>query len=299
MRAAAPCDLHMHTYYSDGVTSPEALVCYAAQIGLETIAITDHDNTRGSREVMPLAGALGLTLIPAIEFNTGWAGYGWPEWGGVVDLLGYFVDWDFPEFKMLEEQMLAEYFTQLRQTCEIAQKRGYPVSFEEIAAVQPRYPSVYEMVSVLQQKGFFPQSRDEESMLRQIVDCWNAVCNLKFSISSVMDVIHRAGGVAVLAHPTAIFRPGGGWITRSDLAQLVEMGLDGIEIYHYRLPDEATRQYFRDVARPFDLAITGGSDEHGKSDGFHRLGRQPVSHKMVADLAARRRLPAGTIPYEA
>jgi predicted metal-dependent phosphoesterase TrpH len=292
MRAIAPCDLHTHTYYSDGVASPEALIRKAAEIGLETIAITDHDNTRGSREVEALARELGLTLVTGIEFNTRWAGYGWPEWGGVVDLLGYFVDWDNPEFIALEAQMLAHYLDQVREMCAIAQKRGLPVSFEEIEATQPRYPSVYDMVSVLQRKGFFAQEADYESMLRQVVDCWVVVCNLKFPISRVIDVIHRAGGAAVLAHPTYIFRPGGGWINQNDLAQLVEMGLDGIEIYHYRLPDEATRRYFRDLARPFDLAITGGSDEHARPDGFYRLGQQPVTHEMVANLKSRCRMSA-------
>jgi hypothetical protein len=91
----------------------------------------------------------------------------------------------------------------------------------------------------------------------------------------------------VLAHPSVVLRPDGNRIAASDLAQLVEMGLDGIEIYHYRLADEVTRQYFINLAHTFDLALSGGSDEHGRPSGFTRLGQQPVSETMVAALRAR------------
>jgi hypothetical protein len=284
MIAATPYDLHMHTHYSDGVTSPEELVRHAASIGLKAIAITDHDNTRGSREAQPLARELGLTLIPAIEFGTRWPGYGWKDWAYVVDLLGYFVDWDIPAFRALEEAMLAEYLVQFAQTCEVAQRRGYPVTLGEAAAVNPRYPSVYTLVDVLREKGL---ADDGETALYHMVECWNEVCEFKFTIDRVIETIHAAGGVAVLAHPSVVLRPDGEWIREEDLARLVDMGLDGIEVYHYRLPDERTRQHFLALARHFDLAVTGGSDEHGRQGGFTRMGQQPITGEMVAALQAR------------
>jgi predicted metal-dependent phosphoesterase TrpH len=65
-------DLHTHTYYSDGRASPEELITYAAQIGVKTLAITDHDNTRGTREGAAVAQRLGIELIPAMELTARW-----------------------------------------------------------------------------------------------------------------------------------------------------------------------------------------------------------------------------------
>jgi hypothetical protein len=275
----------MHTHFSDGLASPEALVRHAASIGLRTIAITDHDNTRGSREARPVAAELGLTLIPAVEFATGWEGYGWPEWGSVVDLLGYFIDPDHPAFRALEEAALAEYFSQLEDARLLAVKMGYPVTMEEAIAISPHYPSVYSMAEALVAKGAVT---DEDAALDDLLKCWRDVCVLKFSIYDVIETIHAAGGAAVLAHPSIVLRPDGDLIRAEDVARLVEAGLDGIEVYHYRLPEEATRQHFLDLARAFDLAVTGGSDEHGRPAGsFTRMGSQPITEEMVAELKSR------------
>jgi len=283
-RAVASCDIHMHTLYSDGLLTPEALARRAARLGLTTIAITDHDNTRGSREVRPIARELGIQLITGIEFNTRWDGYGSFQWGGMVDLLAYFFDPDNPSLAALEQGMMSEYRSQIAEAVEWMRGQGYPLTWEEVEASHPAYPCIFDMLDVLKAKGC---SQDEDSMWAKIMESWNRVCKLKFPISRVIDVVHAAGGITVLAHPSAVYRLDGSWITENDLAELVEMGLDGIEIYHYRLPDEATRQYFLTLARRFDLAISGGSDEHARPDGCYRLGQQPITEEIVSNLRAR------------
>ena len=65
-------DLHIHTYYSDGRDAPEAVLRRVAALGIKTVAITDHDNTNGVRQVQALAPKLGLRLIPAIELTCRW-----------------------------------------------------------------------------------------------------------------------------------------------------------------------------------------------------------------------------------
>lgn len=285
-RAVSCCDLHMHTIYSDGVMSPQALLRQAAHIGLTTVAITDHDNTRGSREAQALATELGLRLVPGAEFSTRWDGYRWPQWGDEIDLLAYFVDWDHPEFRALEQAMLGDYLDQIAQAVERLNRRGYPVTWNEVEAIHPAYPNVNDVLEVLKTKEL---PEDESALFKTIADGWNAVSSFNFHISRVIDVVHAAGGVAVLAHPTVISSPTGGWITVRDLAQLVEFGLDGIEIFHPGVAPGAPRDYFMGLARHFDLAISGGSDEHGRPAGYHRLGRQPVTEEMVSGLLARRR----------
>jgi predicted metal-dependent phosphoesterase TrpH len=93
--------------------------------------------------------------------------------------------------------------------------------------------------------------------------------------------------VAVLAHPAA-YRQAEGLISGDQLAELVQMGLDGVEVYHFRL-DELAREHFLAIARRFNLVVTGGSDEHGWRPAADRTGSEPVSAELVAALRARAR----------
>jgi len=67
-------DLHIHTFYSDGRDPPEIVLRRAAALGIKTVAIADHDNTSGVRQVQPLVRELGQCLIPAIELACRWVG---------------------------------------------------------------------------------------------------------------------------------------------------------------------------------------------------------------------------------
>jgi predicted metal-dependent phosphoesterase TrpH len=278
------CDLHTHTYYSDGLLSPESLVRAAAAQGIGVLAITDHENVRGSREAEPVARKLGVELIPAVELASGWAGYGWPEWGMAVDVLGYFINPDEPAYRALERAMYDAYCAQLAEALEEVTRLGYAVSLDEATRANPTYPSIFSALEALKQKGMV---HDETAAFDVLASAWREVCYPDFDIARVIEGIHIAGGVAVLAHPAVVFRPDGGMLQAEDVALLVEMGLDGIEVYHYRLPDAATRQHFSDLARRFDLVVSGGSDEHARPNGISRLGTEPVTRAMVDALRAR------------
>jgi 3',5'-nucleoside bisphosphate phosphatase len=91
--------------------------------------------------------------------------------------------------------------------------------------------------------------------------------------------------VAVLAHPVLV-KSKNAWLNETWMSKLVDMGLQGIEVYHYRL-DEAARRYFLKMARRFSLAVTGGSDEHGWPAGFPRLGTQPVDEGLLTRLKSK------------
>ncbi len=276
-------DLHTHTCYSDARPSPEELVAHAAALGLKALAITDHENTRGARQAVSVAAAYGIELIPAFELTTRWDGFGWPAWGGGTDVLGYFVDWDHPAIVQLERQMLDDYHAQIDMTLARMRTDGFPVTLAECFAVNPHYVSGYEVIKVLQAKGMaLGPARDEA--FDRFNTHWRAVCEMRFPIAHAIETIHVAGGVAVLAHPVVLRSEAGERITARDVAQLVEMGLDGIEIYHYRMTEPDVQRYFLDIAISCDLLISGGSDEHGWPEGFPRLGRQPITPEIVEAL---------------
>jgi predicted metal-dependent phosphoesterase TrpH len=275
-------DLHIHTYFSDGRDSPAEVLHRAAQMGIKTLAITDHDNANGAREALPLAQELGLELIPAVEFTCRWPECNTPPGKGDIDVLAYFVDLDDAEFQAFEQAALGDIHARIAESCAFLTMDGYTIFLEDVFAQNPRYAGLMQLMMAMQAKGYIP---DWEEVITVVEQYWRRVRLSRFTIQELIDHIHRAGGVAVLAHPIAV-NCDGSWISAEQLASLVEVGLDGLEIYHHTV-DEITRPYFLHLAEQFDLLVTGGSDEHGWFSDLKKLGSQPVTAAMVDALRAR------------
>ena len=275
-------DLHTHTWYSDGGSSPAGLVEGALLRGLHTLAITDHDNARGAREAQPLARSLGLHLVTGIEWTCRWDAAQAPSQFGDVDLLGYDIDLENPVLLETETAALEDAHQRIVQCCADLTAAGYPVSVEDVLAVNPRFPSGIGVILAVRARGY---AEDWEASLR-LVDAHRSGLPLPaLTIERAIEIIHAAGGAAVLAHPTLV-RWRGGELDAEGLRILVEAGLDGVEVYHHRL-DEVARVRFLDLAKRFDLVVTGGSDEHSNPNSFRRLGTQPVEGACVQALLER------------
>ncbi len=263
-------DLHMHTYYSDGRASPRELLEHASHLGLAGVAITDHDNARGAREGATTAAALGLTLIPGMEFSCYWRGHTGHGDGPDVDVLGYFLDLDTPELKKFEEEALGDLHNRVLKCLENLDALGSPLTLDEVRAENPRYSGFVQLIQALHHKHGL--SRDDAIEL--LDQAWQDTGRFRFHIDEVINVIHAAGGVAVLAHPSILKREGE-VIGRESVAELLELGLDAVEVYHHRL-DETMRAHFLALAEALDLPVTGGSDEHGWPRGFPRMASETV-----------------------
>ena len=276
-------DLHMHTHFSDGKYSPSELLQLAAGIGLEVIAITDHDNANGARQALPLASAVGIELVPAVELTTTWPGLELPPGETDVDLLGYFIDLDSAELKGLEKTRTDDISQRLTDCCACLTAAGFPLTLEDVLTVNPYLPSLTAAIFAAQRKGY---AGTWDAGHNLVMECWRKVRPAQGAeIGAMIAAIHAAGGVAVLAHPAAIAWPPG-LIQAEQVAELAALGLDGLEVYHHR-NNEGARQNLLALAQQFKLVVSGGSDEHGwwKS----RLGTLPVTAEMVAALRARAR----------
>ncbi|MGE5123439.1 MAG: hypothetical protein ACM3H7_02910, partial [Acidobacteriaceae bacterium] len=146
----------------------------------------------------------------------------------------------------------------------------------------PRYSGAAQLVRSLERLGY-AQSWNDALLLFN--SHWSRVRLAGFSHQQVIEAIHAAGGVAVLAHPV-FMKWNGAWIGADQAANLASAGLDGLEIYHPRM-DPAARAHYLSLAGKFDWIITGGSDEHGGAGEFSRLGSELVTYEMVH--AARQR----------
>ena len=278
-------DLHLHTNYSDGRPSPEEVVRHCAGARLAAIAITDHENANGMRAAAPFARRLEIELIPGIEFSCRWEGgrkFGINE--SDIDLLGYFFNPEDPAFMSLENAALEDLHHRIGACCERISQAGYPIHMEEVLEQNPHYGGAMALIDALVKKGLAPDWRAASLLFETH---WSKVSSNWLTIQQAIHAIHAAGGVAVLAHPSVI-RTYRGWLRARPIAELVKAGLDGLEIYHPRLTEEA-RKHFTALAVRFHLLVTGGSDEHGWPEGFPRLGSQPVTISMVESLRERSR----------
>lgn len=267
-------DLHMHTHFSDGRATPEELVQHAHSVGIKTIAVTDHDTVRGNLAARPFAAALGMTVLPAIEMTTYWDGY------GNVDLLGYFMDVEDGGFQAMIADSRADLRERITHCCQILTEMGLPISYEDLLAQNPRSAAAMQVIQVLQSKGY---AVDFNTGLMLFRHAWEQVRPCALTSQQAIERVHGAGGVVSLAHPTRIRVE---WLTADEVKPLVDTGLDSIEVIHPSVDAEA-RSHFETIAARFDLAMSGGSDEHGYPEGFPRMGRFNITLAMLDALRNR------------
>ena len=275
-------DLHLHTTASDGRCSPHELVEQAAAVGVSVIAATDHDTTASVDEVRVRAAERGIDAIPGIEITA-------VEDGRDVHVLGYFLRTTDPSFL---EFLAAQRRTRINRVHAIAGRLaelGLPVDLSDALAM------------VAQQSGRAigrPQvaramvAAGHVADTREAFDKWLGENQPAFvqrsgpSPEMVIETIHRAGGVASLAHPGR---------TRIDarIPALRDAGLDALEAYHSDHDAVAAARYHR-LAVDLGLLITGGSDYHGDPVHGVSIGGSTLPSECWQRLhAARHRHAAG------
>ena len=245
-------DYHIHTYYSDGVFSPEKIVDLALEAGLEVISLTDHDNVLSYNVANNYLKTKGfnLKIIQGIEVNTLYKDY-------EVHILGYFPDVEKSDFKnLLKTQQQAR----IKQTKEILallnKKEGIKIKFEDVKNMVAEggsigRPHIAKAITnaggtsnVMEAYSKYIHKDSPVYIERKTVSPFDAV-----------EVIYDSGGIPVIAHPYDID------IAESLIKELMNCGLRGIEAYH-RKHSPAIIEYFSSLAENLGLIVTGGSDFH-------------------------------------
>jgi 3',5'-nucleoside bisphosphate phosphatase len=244
-------DLHLHTTASDGRCSPLELVEHAAAAGLSVMAATDHDTTASVDEVRVRAAERGIDAIPGIEITA-------VEDGRDVHVLSYFLrttDVSFREFLAGQRRTRVE---RVRAIAGRLAELGMPVDLSEaLAAVGHQSTRAIGRPQVARAMVAAGHVADT----REAFDKWLAPDLPAFvprsgpSPETVIETIHRAGGLASLAHP-------GRTQIDARIPELRDAGLDALEAYHSDHDAAAADRYHR-MADDLGLLITGGSDYHG------------------------------------
>jgi len=245
-------DLHLHTTASDGRCTPVELVNRAAGAGLTVLAVTDHDTTAAVSDVQRLATARGIEALAGIEVTA-------VEGGRDVHVLGYFLDPDEPALMQFLNAQRERRVVRVRLIAARLAELGVPIDLpallDEAQRQSGRSIGRPQIARALQRAGHVADTR--EAFDRFLSNSGPAfVSRPGSSPEDVIAIIHRAGGLASLAHP---FR------TRMDarIPALAEAGLDALEVYHSDHDAVAVGRYAR-LASELGLLMTGGSDFHGE-----------------------------------
>lgn len=267
-------DLHTHTTESDGTWTPRQLVEEAARLGLSTIAITDHDTTAGIKAAQEHAPC-GLEVIAGIELNA------MAPDGVDAHILGLWID---PDYAPLQKQLVILREARIERIAKMLTllgKLGVKLAYEDVAKFALKdVVSRSHIASALLEKGYV--SSKEEAFKTLIGEgCPAYVARYKLAPDKAVGLIHKAGGISVLAHP-GLMR------NLEVLPTLVSAGLVGLEVIHPS-HSSAQRQSFLNLAKQLGLLPSGGSDCHGPGgkDQVY-LGDYTISRDWLLNLSRKR-----------
>lgn len=257
-------DLHVHSTCSDGTLSPTELVDYAIQKGLSAFALTDHDCVEGLDTILSYAKSLpnAPEIIPGIELST-------DENGQEVHMVGLFIDHHNPEFNQYLQEFIASRTTRNKKMCHLLQEHGMNITYEELEAEFPGAVLTRAHYAKLLLKHGYVKSIKEafERFLGDHCPCY--VSREKITPVMAIDLIKKAGGLAILAHPILYHMSD----ARLDalVQKLKEAGLTGIEAI-YSTYSPAEERQIRKLSTKYDLLLSGGSDFHGENKPGLDLG---------------------------
>lgn len=270
-------DLHLHTNFSDGTFTPEELVLHAQKAGLACIAVTDHDSVEACQRIAQACAAVNMEFVPGTELTA-------EHEDTELHVLGYFLDAqnkklldEIAKFQVVRQSRIHEMVGRINEL-------GTPLKAESVFALANcKSPGRPHVARAMVKEGFV-KNLDEafERFLKKGRPAW--VPKSKVSALEAIELVHQAGGLAVMAHPG---------LNRTDniIPALVEAGLDGIECFHTKHSTTMSERYL-EIADKYNLLVTGGSDCHGFSKGKPLIGTVRLPYEHIEKMKKRRQARA-------
>ena len=265
-------DLHTHSNISDGTLSPEQLVRAASQIGIHTLALTDHDTMDGLSTAENIAQELGLRLISGVEISSQWSRPATKKNYG-VHIVALNMQNPVPMQAALEQQKQIR-AVRAKQICDLLIPLiGEDIYADVVAKVDhvPDRVTRTHIAKTLVEKGYV--NRAQQAFDKYIKEGKKAYVKFDgLALEECIRVIHESGGFAVLAHPTRYD------LSATNIRYLIEIfakyGGDAIELPPAIEP-LGTRQMVDRMIAEFGLKVSVGSDFHGENMPWIKLGNIP------------------------
>ena len=261
-------DLHTHTCKSDGSYTPTELVDYAIEKNLAAVAITDHDSIEGLDEAVAHAATLkerglpSVEVIPGIEFSTKYEKQD-------VHIVGLYISYDGQAFQDALGGFVDSRINRNRKMCANLQGAGIDITYEKLLAMYPdAVITRAHYASYLLENGYVKSRQD--AFARYLGDHTKYfVPREKVTPAQAVELIVKAGGVPILAHPP-LYHMGNDRLDAL-VSFLKADGLMGIEVFYSTYSNQDVRDMQR-LADKYELLVSGGSDFHGANKPGLDLG---------------------------
>ena len=265
-------DLHIHTNHSDGFYTPKEIVLLAKENSIDIISITDHDNLSAINEASALGKELGIEVISGVEISSDIR-------DKEVHILAYFIE---PENEEVEGYLKFFREERKKRAIRIVNKLrtiGIPLTMdyvmEKAATSAIGRPHIAQ---ALLEKGFV--NSYFEAFNKYIGNGGPAYeKKVHLSPQSAVKIINDAGGLSFIAHP--------GNMPEDILKELIEAGIDGIEVFH---PSHSPQhvKFYKGIVNEYFLLESGGSDLHGgKREDEKNFGKYFANVSVVEDMRKR------------
>lgn len=262
-------DLHTHTIFSDGSYTPEELVAEAKNIGLTYFAITDHDTVEGVKYLYEngLYPDKGIKLIPGVEFSAN-------NPDSDVHIVGYNVDIYNGALSGMIDKIVESRWERFSEIIKNLQSAKYNIRETDVLKVAGDSKSIgrFHIAKALVKIGIFKNIRE---VFDKLLDKGKPAYAPRYfpEVDEIIEVIHNAGGVAVLAHPLLI--------RNDELVEKICAKTDGLEIYYPAHKPQDVQRY-KIMATKYNLMVSGGSDFHGTSSRFvSKLGEFTIADEIA------------------
>lgn len=272
-------DLHCHTVFSDGTQSVEYLIQEAQLFGLHGVAISDHDTSAGWQIAKAVSAKLSYPVMYGTEITA--------EEGCVsVHMLAYQYDSMNVELSNLFQKTRQERIARSQHMVELL-SRDYPISWEQVVQ------QCKEGANTTIGRPHIADALVQLGVVENRSEAFDTIINSRSkyyvptpspTTHEVLQAVKAAGGVCVIAHAGDI-RRNKVLLNNSQLEQLADEGLDGLEVWH-RGNDQFQRERLLDIAQRKNLLVTGGSDWHGKGKP-NKLGENLTDDKTVREIFKR------------
>ncbi len=268
-------DLHCHTKLSDGTMGIDDIIILAKNSGVTTLAITDHDCLAGVVRAELIGQRYGVTVIPAVEFSA----TDYKRNNSKVHILCYLPDKPERLEGLCKSNSLLRKRAGQMMVLKVAKK--FPVTPEFITKCCQGSTNIYKqhIMQALMECGYTTTIfGDLFKMLFSKESRINVLMESKYPDPvDIINAIHEAGGIAVLAHP--------GFYNNFELfEELIPQGLDGVEVWHPENTPEQQEQLIK-IAKKHGLVMTGGSDFHGGFNAYPvRLGDYGPDEEHLSQL---------------